>query len=62
MKKQQSLKIAAVILTVLLVFNLVLFAMQITDPLLFWLVLAFTALLAYYILPSIRKKMTEVKK
>jgi hypothetical protein len=51
----QTIKIAALALTVLVILNLILFAFGRINPLLFWLILAIIGLAAYKILPKFKK-------
>ena len=52
-----ALKILAIIMLVLVVLNLILFAMGIISPLTFWVIIIAIALIAFYIIPNMKKKL-----
>ena len=52
-----ALKILAIIMLVLVVLNLILFAMGRISPLTFWFIIIAIALTAFYIIPNMKKKL-----
>jgi hypothetical protein len=50
-----KLKIFAIILILILIVNLILFALKSVNPLIFWIILILTAIIAYKIMPKLRK-------
>ena len=55
MKKEDLLKLIGFGVLIILVVNLILFALQIIKTLIFWIVIILTAVFAYKILPKLRK-------
>ena len=50
------LKLFAIFLLVLVILNLILFALGRITPYLFWFIIIISALIAYYVIPRIRLK------
>ena len=57
MDKKQKLKIIGYGVFILLVLNLVLFAMQMITQIMFWIVIVVGAWFVYYGLPKLKKKL-----
>ncbi|MBW2996017.1 hypothetical protein KY332_01820 [Candidatus Woesearchaeota archaeon] len=50
------LKTIAIILLIVVIANLVLFSFGLITPFLFWIIILAIALIAYYIIPNLKKK------
>jgi len=55
MKRETLSKVAAIILVVLLVANFLAFIFVKNPPWLFWTIIVLVAMLAYFVVPKIRK-------
>ncbi|UZE93899.1 MAG: hypothetical protein IB618_04025 [Candidatus Pacearchaeota archaeon] len=54
--KKILIKVLSIILTIILIFSLVLLAVGTLNPLYFWIILAFCAVIAFFGIPRLRKK------
>ena len=57
--KRDYLKFCAAGLSALTIINLVLFVLGKVTALIFWSVIIFSALMAYYVIPNLKKKAEE---
>ncbi|PIN86326.1 hypothetical protein COV19_05980 [Candidatus Woesearchaeota archaeon CG10_big_fil_rev_8_21_14_0_10_44_13] len=57
-----NLKAIAILLVALLIANLVLFALKLVNEAFFWSVIVIAAILAYFVLPRLRKSMANKEK
>ena len=57
-----KLKILSLFLVFIVILNLILFILKKIDPLVFWLIIIVSALIAYKLIPYIKNKEKEIKK
>ena len=57
-----KLKILSLFLVFIVILNLILFILKKINPLLFWLTIIISALIAYKFVPYIKNKEKEIKK
>jgi len=53
--KQKQLKILGYVILIIMVANLLLFAFQVVNQIVFWIIIVLGAIFAYWVLPRIKK-------